>query len=145
MIYVSTYISVYDAGQFYYRTVRIHPYTRPLPSVDGPFYTVTIPGRPPEEPRRRLIGQYYQLNWISVEHQCLYVGNSQAGPEFLPGLSASVIAADPEDYCVDEPFTEVGFRFGLFNSDVCDILNGTPPPSPTPPPTLPPPVVVHPV
>ena len=117
---------MYGAGQFYYRRVRIQPYIRPLLSGSGPHYRVTVPARPPDQPRRIFIGQYYQLNWVFEEKQCLYVGNSQAGSDF-PAISDSVIAGDLEDYSVDEPFTEVSFRFGLFNGGVCKTLTDTPP------------------
>ena len=117
---------MYDTGQFYYRRVRIQPYFSPELSDSGPHFRVTVPARSPDEPERSFIGQYYQLNWVFAEKQSLYVGNSQAGPEF-PELSDSVIADDLEDYSVNEPFTELGFRFGLFNSDLCNILTDTPP------------------
>ena len=116
------YPHVHDthAGQFYYREVQIQHYSGP-DDDDHTIYTVEIPERLPEEPSRTFIGTFYEFNWMKQHNPCFYAGNSQAGnPPEVVSFSDSVIAGTIEDYIVPGAFSEVGYKFGLFNSSLCE-------------------------
>ena len=73
------------------------------------------------ESQRTFLGKYYHLNWMHEERPCLYVGNSQGGPD-VPGVTDSVIAETSEDHIVSGPLSEDGYRYGLFDSELCSTL-----------------------
>lgn len=110
------------SGQFYFRDIPISHYTGSLPLISNFYYDITIPSRilPQLEPQRTFPGFSYHLNWLSEEKTCLYVGNSQAGPE-ITGETDSIIAGNFQEYIVNDPasFNEGGYRFGLFDSSMC--------------------------
>ena len=78
---------------------------------------MTVPARGDEE-EREFKGRLYHLDWIHRKNQCLYVGNSQAGRE--DGDTDSVIAGLYSYYSVNRTFSEDGYRYGLFRSEVCE-------------------------
>ena len=119
--------TLFYSGQFYYRNIPISRYTGPLPLISDFYYDITIPARlllqiPLFEPPRTFPGFSYHLNWLSEDKTCLYVGNSQAGPE-IDEETDSVIAGNFREYIVADPssFSEQPFRFGLFNSGICTV------------------------
>ena len=60
-------------------------------------------------------GTLYNVSWT---FDCIYAGNSQGGPE-IRDMMDSVIAGVYWDYAVNDLFSEDGYKFGLFRSDLC--------------------------
>ena len=103
---------IITAGQFYYQTINI---SGPVDSDNT--YDITIPEHGGEPPRS-FTGALYNVSWTFDRIHCIYAGNSQGGPE-IRDMMDSVIAGVYWDYAVNDLFSEDGYKFGLFRSDLC--------------------------
>ena len=91
--------------------------------ISGPVdsdntYDTTIPEHG-GEPSRSFTGALHNVSWTFDHIQCIYAGNSQGGTE-IRDMMDSVISGD---YAVDDPFSEDGYKFRLFRSDLVSSYN----------------------
>ena len=94
--------------------------------ISGPVdsdntYDTTIPEHG-GEPSRSFTGALHNVSWTFDHIQCIYAGNSQGGPE-IRDMMDSVIAGVYWDYAVDDLFSEDGYKFRLFRSDLASSYN----------------------
>ena len=75
---------------------------------------------------RNYVGVYGDATWEDDEEGCLYVGNSQAGPDGQGySFNDAAIAGNYEDYQINEAFSEVTYTFGLFREELCNTGSGS--------------------
>ena len=100
-----------------YRQVHIRQHS-------GRLYTVKVPEQFPEDQKRTFVGTFNKKNWMCQHKHCLYAGSNQAGKShelFWYGFD-SVTPGTIEDHIVPGPFSEDGYKFGLFDSSRCALV-----------------------
>ena len=80
--------------------------------LETEYHLIQVPV--PSSAPRQFFGVLYGKTWQLEDRPCLYVGDSQGGPDTENGGPPdSVIEGEYTDYMTDEPF-HVDFRFSRF-------------------------------
>ena len=107
-------------GQFWNTPVDISLYNETAPDgADLYIINITVGGT-----HHNYVGEFRNAT-LEHEEGCLYVGNSQEGPnsqEF--SINDAVIAGNYKDYRIEKAYSEINFAFGLFREDLCNTGSG---------------------
>ena len=82
------------------------------------WYTVNITTGTKRKNSRSFGGFLYNLNWERRPQTCLYVGDMQGDATYTTD-TGGVIQGKYRDYEVSGPFSERGYKFGMFKKQAC--------------------------